>query len=452
MQYLCLSLLCTVLSAAPTDEKALFSAGTVTVGELTLPYRLLAPAEIDPDQRYPLVLFLHGAGERGSDNEKQLAYLPTLLGRSPLREKFPCFLLAPQCPKGRNWDGAPLDGVIAALERVVREHPVDLSRIYLTGLSMGGFGSWKLGSTHADWFAAAVPICGGGEKNRVHRLLDLPLWVFHGADDSVVPAERSRSLVETLGHWGGKPRYDELSGVGHNSWTPAYQEDRAIGWLFEQRRDPARAGGLTALTGPASPLKGGQKIVFFGDSITEAAVRPGGYIHLLDAAISDESATLIGAGISGHKVPDLQARLDRDVLAHDPDVVFIYIGINDVWHSKSGMGTPKEEYESGLRDLISRIEAKGAKVILATPTVIGEKRENELDPMLEEFAAISRRVAKETGVHLCDLRTASRSYLRILNPRDEAKGILTTDGVHLNPTGNRFLADQAAFAIFELLR
>ncbi len=447
----CLCFLCTVLWATSAEDEALFMAGTGTAGGETIPYRLLTPATTEPGKRFPLVLFLHGAGERGDDNEKQLAYLPDLMSQSPLREKFPCFLLAPQCPEKRSWKGAPLDAAIAALEQVVCDYPIDLDRIYLTGLSMGGYGSWELGSSHADWFAAVVPICGGGEEKRVHLLLDVPLWVFHGAADPVVPAEKSRALVEALRKLGGEPRYDELEGIGHDSWIPAYQEDRALGWLFEQKRDARRSGGLIALNGLGSPLKGGQKIVFLGDSITQAAVSPGGYIQILDAAISDERATLIGAGISGHKVPDLQKRLETDVLAHDPDLVFIYIGINDVWHSQSGNGTSKEDYESGLRDLISRIEARGAKVILATPTLIGEQRENELDTMLEEYAAISRRVAKETGVHLCDLRTASRSYVRIHNPKDVAKGILTTDGVHLNATGNHFLADQAAFAIFELL-
>ena len=449
-------LLCSGLASATTEPA--FSKGTATAGELTLPYRLLSPAEIEEGKKYPLVLFLHGAGERGDDNERQLIYLPQQMAKPGMREQFPCFFLAPQCPKGVWWNGAPLRAVIVALEEIVRTQPVDLDRIYLTGLSMGGYGSWDLGSAHADWFAAVSPICGGGDEKRLHRLIDVPVWAVHGADDSVVRPEESRTLIEALKTLGGSPRYDELPKVGHNSWRHAYQSDQGIGWLFEQRRDHQRNGGISLLTGPATPFRKSEKsktplkIVFFGDSITEAAVQRKGYIHRLDSAISDEHVQFIGAGISGHKVPDLQKRLERDVLSHDPDLVFIYIGINDVWHSQHGQGTPQEQFEAGLRDLIAKIEAQGARVILATPTVIGEKRSNALDPMLEEYATISRQVAQDTGVHLCDLREASRSYLRICNPDDLEKGILTTDGVHLNEAGNRFVANEAAFALFELLR
>lgn len=203
----------------------------------------------------------------------------------------------------------------------------------------------------------------------------------------------------------------------------------------------------------AAPLKKGDRVVFLGDSITQQGAGPNGYVTLFGQMIKeqmpDAEITVINAGISGHKVPDLQQRLDKDVLAKDPTVVVIYIGINDVWHSTSGRGTSTEDYETGLRELIDRIHAKNARVLLVTPSVIGEKvpGENPLDGMLAQYAGISRKVAYETGVQLLDLHDAFRHYLETHNPKGVSKGILTTDGVHLNDAGNKFVASQMLSAL-----
>jgi lysophospholipase L1-like esterase len=195
-------------------------------------------------------------------------------------------------------------------------------------------------------------------------------------------------------------------------------------------------------------LKDNDRIVFFGDSITQLGVDPNGYITIMKDSLakSNPSVQLIGAGISGNKVPDLQARIDRDVLSKNPTTVFIYIGINDVWHSITpGLhGTPKDQYESGLKDIIAKIKSAGARVILCTPSVIGEKRDgtNQIDGMLDEYSGISRKVASETGVQLLDLHKDFINYLAANNPGDKEKGVLTVDGVHLNDTGNRFVADE----------
>jgi len=208
--------------------------------------------------------------------------------------------------------------------------------------------------------------------------------------------------------------------------------------------------GIDQLASKDSALKKGETVAFFGDSITAAGAGPKGYCKLIANAIEKNrpelEAKFIYAGIGGHKVPNLQGRLDRDVLSKKPTVVFIYIGINDVWHSKNGHGTPKDKYEAGLKDLIKKITDKGAMVVLATPSVIGEAPDgsNELDAMLEEYSAISRKVAKETGTHMCDLRKAFIDYLKKHNEDKKYKGILTSDGVHLNEAGNKFVANEAA--------
>ena len=215
-------------------------------------------------------------------------------------------------------------------------------------------------------------------------------------------------------------------------------------------------GGIDALAGKDSPLKKGETIAFFGDSITAAGARKGGYCKLISDAIAKAHPELgvkpIYAGISGHKVPNLQGRLDAHVLSKKPTVVFIYIGINDVWHGKNG--TPKDKFDAGLRDLIKRIKEAGATVVLATPSVIGEKHDgsNKLDALLEEYAAISRKVAKDTGTTMCDLRVAFIDHLKKNNKDNKARGILTSDSVHLNAAGNRFVAEQAAQSIAEALK
>ena len=229
----------------------------------------------------------------------------------------------------------------------------------------------------------------------------------------------------------------------------AYAQDAAT-------KEAKEASGIDALAGKDSPLKKGDVIAFFGDSITAAGARNGGYCKLIAEAIAKQQPDLgvkpIYAGISGHKVPNLQGRLDRDVLSKKPTVEFIYIGINDVWHGKNG--TPKDKFDAGLRDLIKKITDAGATVVLATPSVIGEKSDgsNKLDGLLEEYAAISRKVAEDTGTTMCDLRVAFIEHLKKNNPDNKGRGVLTADSVHLNAAGNKFVADQAAQSIAAALK
>lgn len=228
--------------------------------------------------------------------------------------------------------------------------------------------------------------------------------------------------------------------------------------MFAEMALAGEPSGIDTLTAEDSPLSEGEVITFFGDSITQGGARPGGYCRLIGDAIEKQRPELkvkiVYAGISGHKVPNLQARLDRDVLAKQPTVVFIYIGINDVWHSTRGRGTPKDQFDDGLRDLIKKITATKARIVLCTPSTIGEKTDgsNPLDTMLEEYSTISRKVAEDTGVTLCDLRKAFLDHLKKHNPDNKGRGILTGDGVHLNAEGNKFVAAQAAEAIATALR
>lgn len=200
-------------------------------------------------------------------------------------------------------------------------------------------------------------------------------------------------------------------------------------------------------------LRNNDRIVFFGDSITQLGVKPNGYISLIRDSLMKELPTIeiIGAGVGGNKVPDLQARIDKDVLAKKPTIVVIYIGINDVWHSitPGQVGTPKDKYEAGLEEIIGKIQVTGARVILCTPSVIGEKKDgkNQLDAQLDEYSEISRRVAQKTKIELCDLRNAFVGYLKLHNPDNDDKGILTVDKAHLSDKGNRLVARELLKAL-----
>jgi len=233
-----------------------FEEWTVSVPEAGTPvafkYRLLKPAIVEPGKRYPAVLFLHGAGERGNDNRRQLMYLPTWLATEENRRRHPCFVVAPQCRVDHRWVEvdwsaqksvpqqpamtADMTAAVAALDAVMQAEPVDAGRVYLTGLSMGGYGSWDLAARMPERFAALIPICGGGDEATAATLKPLPIWCFHGDADTVVPVERSRTMVEAVKAAGGTVQYTEFTGVGHDSWTPAYRDPATLEWLFDQRR------------------------------------------------------------------------------------------------------------------------------------------------------------------------------------------------------------------------
>ena len=223
-----------------------------------LPYRWHAPATREAGRKYPLVLFLHGAGERGADNSVQLKHgVPEILEWSEQAGE-PCFLIAPQCPTDCWWaeidretmrlrkddrPSAVMEKVIALLEDTMRNEPVDPDRLYVTGLSMGGYGTWDLLGRLPGRIAAAIPICGGGLPESAAKFKDVPLWVFHGAEDPVVPPRTSREMVAALREAGGNPRLTEFPGVKHESWKPAYADDNVLRWLFDQRRPPAKPAG-----------------------------------------------------------------------------------------------------------------------------------------------------------------------------------------------------------------
>jgi isoamyl acetate esterase len=189
-----------------------------------------------------------------------------------------------------------------------------------------------------------------------------------------------------------------------------------------------------------------KKIIFFGDSITQAGVNPGGYITMLKDmyAKAGNTSELIGAGIGGNKVYDLFLRMEEDVLSKKPDVVVIYVGVNDVWHKASyGTGTDADKFTKFYTALIKKMQSQGIKLILTTPAAIGEKNDhsNQQDGDLNQYSKIIRDMAKEHKCGLVDLRKEFLAYNLANNPENKAQGILTTDRVHLNEAGNKLVAE-----------
>lgn len=192
-----------------------------------------------------------------------------------------------------------------------------------------------------------------------------------------------------------------------------------------------------------------KKILFFGDSITEAGVKPGGYIVKMEELIVKEgqagNVELLGSGIGGNKVYDLYLRMEDDVLSKNPDVVVIYIGVNDVWHKRTyGTGTDLDKFERFYNAIIKKIQARNIKVVLCTPAVIGEKTDfsNELDGDLNKFSNSIRAIARNNNLPLVDLRKSFLDYNKQFNTENKESGILTSDRVHLNEKGNQFVAEE----------
>lgn len=258
----------------------------------TYRYRLIEPratALADPHARVPLVVFLHGSGERGNDNNAQLVHFAAACASDGFQEKAPCFVLAMQCPVDDVWSPLDIKGIrerdelptfnrtptnamralMQAIDEVMATKPIDQTRVYLTGLSLGGFGSFDLAMRRPELFAAVVPICGGGDPSTAATLARIPFYIVHGSDDPVVPVELSRTMREAIAgasanlsrdakHTNDRsakgkldpilarpmpkrapnPMYREYDGVGHDSWTSAYRfgDDGVLDWMFAQSR------------------------------------------------------------------------------------------------------------------------------------------------------------------------------------------------------------------------
>ncbi len=254
-----LFLFLTLIAEGMAQSNSLYEKKEFIKGNDTLRYRILYPANYQQGKKYPLILLLHGAGERGSDNELQLVWGASLFTDSIVRTKFPAIVVFPQCPQNDFWArinkseskdslggffynsslpvGSSLHLVMQLMDYMAASGTVNTKKIYVGGLSMGGMGTFELLWRKPNFFAAAFPICGGGDPLKITEYgKKFPLWIFHGDADPVVPVSNSRVMVNALKAGGSKPKYSEYKGVQHDSWKNAFAEPGLLKWLFAQKK------------------------------------------------------------------------------------------------------------------------------------------------------------------------------------------------------------------------
>lgn len=236
---LLLAMCCLVFAlpaSSPAADEAQPGVQTAQTAQLEVPAEmsllLTLPENYEQQDKWPLLLFLHGAGERGSDLKKVTIHGPPMLIATG-KKKFPAIVASPQCPAGKRWQAVTL---LALIDHLSEKYKVDQDRIYVTGLSMGGFGTWALAAYAPHRLAAIAPICGGGERYWARDVKHLPIWAFHGGKDTAVPVERSQAMIDAITKAGGSPMLTIYPEAGHNSWTATYDNPEFYKWLFSQKR------------------------------------------------------------------------------------------------------------------------------------------------------------------------------------------------------------------------
>lgn len=244
---LLLPLLSVSHASAQELEKLLTAKTFKSAGGETLPYRLFVPANYDRRKKYPLIVFLHGSGGLGNDNLKQLQlgnrYLIDRFTQSESQSRYPAFVVAPQSI-GEGWVAAndritpsrQLRLAVELIDELRRTYSIDSGRLYVAGQSLGGFGTFAIISAYPRMFAAAIPLCGGGDESKALQYKGTALWVFHGEKDESVPVANSRQMVAAIRKAGGQVKYTEYPGEGHSIWTIVAKEPDLLQWLFSQHR------------------------------------------------------------------------------------------------------------------------------------------------------------------------------------------------------------------------
>ncbi len=244
-----------ILTNGWSQDFSLYRKELFIQGKDTMRYRILWPDNYKPTQKYPLIVVLHGSGERGNDNETQLIWGGSLFMQDSIRRNYPAIVIFPQCPAGKQWtttegrydstagrkvhtymsgvSNKPAQLVIAMIDQLVKRKKVNAKQIYLGGISMGGFGTYVLAAERPDLFAAIFPICGGGETKLAERYNShASWWLFHGANDTTVDPKFSRNFYQALRSRNFDVKYTEYPGVNHNSWINAFQEPQLLSWMF----------------------------------------------------------------------------------------------------------------------------------------------------------------------------------------------------------------------------
>ncbi len=461
------ALFATVILASTVAHADDFETRVFTEGDAKLPYRLLKPLNFDAAKKYPLVILLHGAGERGDDNKLQLKWGAPDFAKADVREKYPAFVLVPQCPKEKKWvemdwggdtGTAPADAgptqklLLGTIDTVQKEFPIDPDRLYVTGLSMGGYGTWDLITRYPDRFAAAAPICGGGDKTKAGAAKPVPVWAFHGDADTAVKPIRTIDMVEGLKAAGGSVSMTMYAGVGHNSWSAAYAEPNFFPWLFAQKRgQPAQKMEManspyTALAMPPENVFAGTGPLQLADwfkklwmarrvEFKKNSEKEKGAVVFLGDSITQGWGTLAGdfpgmktanRGISGDTSRGVRYRLREDVLELNPKAVSLLIGTNDL-----ALGGEPEQVIENIRAIVAELQKQNAKVPIVLNRVMPRgpssgkfpEKIQKLNGLIDELAK------KDPRLTICD------SWSIFDDGKGSCKKEEFPDMLHPNPAG-----------------
>jgi predicted peptidase len=243
-----LSLVFSCFTQFSFGQSSRFSIEKYISGSDTLLYRQLYP-DADTMRKYPLLIFLHGSGERGHDNEAQLKWGVMNFATDQNMVLHPALVIAPQCPEKMGWSNfsrgntklepnpsKPMQLLIELIHKIIKTMPVDSNRIYITGLSMGGFGTYDAIERYPNLFAAAIPVCGAGDTSKASSIKHLPIWIYQGAEDPAVNPKYSQEMFEALTKQGAHPGFTQLPETGHFSWLAAYSDEVMMEWLFRQHK------------------------------------------------------------------------------------------------------------------------------------------------------------------------------------------------------------------------
>jgi len=460
------ALFATALLACTVAQADDYEAREFTGPEGKLPYRLLKPLHFDATKKYPMVLLLHGSGERGDDNKAQLKWGGDVFTPADVREKYPAFVLVPQCPQNKKWvemdwggpsGTAPADPgptqklLLGMLDSIEKEFPIDPDRRYITGLSMGGYGTWDLITRYPDRWAAAAPICGGGDKTKAALAKPVPVWAFHGDADTTVMLVRTTDMVAGLKAAGGNAAMTIYAGVGHNSWSSAFKEPNFLPWIFAQQRgQPAKmelaSSPYTALAMPpenvfagSGPLQMAEwfkklwmqrrvefknnstrdhgAVVFLGDSITQGW-----------GSLSKDFPNLKVAnrGISGDTSRGVRYRLREDVLDLNPRAVSLLIGTNDL-----ALGGQPEQVLENVKAIIAELQKQNSAVPIVINRVMPRGPQPGLfpDKIQKLNAMFDDLVKRDSRLTLCD------SWSIFDDGKGSCKKEEFPDMLHPNPAG-----------------
>ncbi|HVE40957.1 MAG TPA: prolyl oligopeptidase family serine peptidase [Planctomycetota bacterium] len=222
----------TALFFGPGAPESGFLDKTVDYNGAPVKYVVYVPKDYSPEKPLPAILFLHGSGEQGDDGKKQ-AEVGLGSAIRMAEDKWNYIVMFPQKPKGKGWFMDHEKLILDIIEKTKKEYKVDDKRLYITGLSMGGFGTWSLIAKYPDMFAAAAPVCGGGNPADAPKIKDLPIWNFHGDKDNAVPIKKSQEMIDAIKAAGGNPKFTIYPGVGHNSWDKAYRDEKLYEWFLQ---------------------------------------------------------------------------------------------------------------------------------------------------------------------------------------------------------------------------